>query len=104
MLKRKVSALLVGLLASSTAWAHFPIMSCWYESQQVVCEAGYSDGSSAVDYVINLFDYDDNLIAKSVTDNRSRVQFVKPDGEFYIVFDAGHESPVEVDVVELKHK
>jgi hypothetical protein len=24
--------------------------------------------------------------------------------DFYLVFDAGHENPVEVDVVELKEK
>ncbi len=95
----------VTLLFSVQAHAHFPIMSCWFDaSKNVVCEAGYSDASKAVDYSINLYDYDDNLIDKAQTDKASQVTFIQPQGEFYIVFDAGHESPVEVDVVEIKHK
>ncbi|OAN12959.1 hypothetical protein A3K86_14895 [Photobacterium jeanii] len=93
-----------GALFSASAFAHFPIMSCWSESEQIVCHAGYSDGSTAVDYDIHLYDYDDTLIAKETTDKGSKVRFTKPDTDFYIVFDAGHESPVEVDVVEIKEK
>ncbi|MDO6498995.1 hypothetical protein [Photobacterium sanguinicancri] len=91
-------------LFSTSAQAHFPLMSCWFAADQVVCEAGYSDGSTAVDYDINLYDYDDNLIAKESTDKASKVSFAKPDTDFYIVFDAGHENPVEVDVVEISEK
>jgi hypothetical protein len=83
------------------ASAHFPLMSCWFESDKVICEAGYSDASTAVDYAVNMFDYDDNLIAKGTTDKRSIAEFAKPEGDFYLVFDAGHENPVEVDVVEI---
>ena len=51
-----------------------------------------------------MFDYDDNLIAKEVTDKRSIVEFVHPNEDFYLVFDSGHENPVEVDVVEISEK
>ncbi|MCG3865217.1 hypothetical protein I3259_14325 [Photobacterium sp. Ph5] len=89
---------------STAAFAHFPLMSCWFEADKVLCEAGYSDGSTAVEYNVDMFDYDDNLIAKAVTDKRSIAEFTKPDTDFYLVFDAGHENPVEVDVVEIKEK
>ncbi|NMV28261.1 hypothetical protein HKB32_03655, partial [Vibrio parahaemolyticus] len=46
----------------------------------------------------------DNLIAKEKTDKRSIAEFTHPETDFYLVFDAGHESPVEVDIVELKEK
>ena len=96
--------LLMAGLFSSAASAHFPLMSCWFESDKVACEAGYSDASTAVDYDVNMYDYDDNLIAKAVTDKRSIAEFSRPDTDFYLVFDAGHENPVEVDVVEISEK
>ncbi|MGR5238596.1 hypothetical protein [Vibrio alfacsensis] len=99
----KVSLLLVGL-ASFQAAAHFPLMSCHLEHEKVVCEAGYSDGSTAVDYDVEMYDYDDNLMAKVTTNKRAIAEFSRPQTDFYLVFDAGHENPVEVDVVELKEK
>ncbi|NOH84329.1 hypothetical protein F0249_10945 [Vibrio sp. 03-59-1] len=94
----------IALCFSSSAFAHFPLMSCWLEADYVLCEAGYSDGSKAVDYNVDMFDYDDNLIAKATTDKRSIAQFSHPQTDFYLVFDSGHENPVEVDVVEISHK
>ncbi|KLV04216.1 hypothetical protein ABT56_16565 [Photobacterium aquae] len=94
----------VALLAPLSAQAHFPLMSCWLESEKVVCQAGYSDGSTAVDYAVDMFDYDDNLISRVQTDKRSIAEFSHPGTDFYLVFDAGHENPVEVDVVEIEEK
>ncbi|APX09476.1 hypothetical protein D0784_25250 [Vibrio campbellii] len=99
----KVSAIFAGFISYQAA-AHFPLMSCHLEQEKVICEAGYSDGSTAVDYDVEMYDYDDNLIAKVTTDKRSIAEFTHPQTDFYLVFDAGHENPVEVDVVELKEK
>jgi len=44
------------------------------------------------------------LIGKVATDKRSIAEFNMPDTDFYLVFDAGHENPVEVDVVEISEK
>lgn len=105
MKKRSVlPVIVIYALFSAAANAHFPLMSCWSESGKAVCEAGYSDGSNAVDYDVDMFDYDDNLINRATTDKRSIVEFAIPDTDFYLVFDAGHESPVEVDVVEISEK
>ncbi|MGF1734454.1 MULTISPECIES: hypothetical protein [Photobacterium] len=93
-----------GFINASTAHAHFPLMSCWLEADKVICQAGYSDGSEAVDYAVEMFDYDDNLMERVMTDKRSIVEFSMPEDDFYLVFDAGHESPVEVDVVEIEEK
>jgi len=100
----KSSVGLVFGMLSLPALAHFPLMGCWFESDKVICEAGYSDGSKAEDYAVQMFDYDDNLIAKTMTDKRSIAEFEHPKTDFYLVFDAGHESPVEVDVVEIREK
>lgn len=79
-MKKRTSQLLLSFLAlfSMSAHAHFPLMSCWFEADKVICEAGYSDGSTAVDYDVDMFDYDDNLIAKSITDRRSIAEFKRP--------------------------
>lgn len=105
-MNKRASLLFFSLSAffSTSANAHFPLMGCWFDADKVICEAGYSDGSSAVDYNVDMFDYDDNLIAKATTDKRSIAEFDMPDTDFYLVFDAGHESPVEVDVVEISEK
>lgn len=99
-----IASALSGGLLSFQAAAHFPLMNCHLEQDKVICEAGYSDGSTAVDYDVEMYDYDDNLIAKVTTDKRSIAEFTHPQMDFYLVFDAGHENPVEVDVVELKEK
>jgi hypothetical protein len=95
---------LIVAAAALPVQAHFPLMNCWFESEIVACEAGYSDGSKAIDYSVEMFDYEDNLIAKVMTDKRSIAEFKKPESDFYIVFDSGHEFPVEVDVVEINEK
>lgn len=99
-----LSLIAFSVLFSAAANAHFPLMSCWFESGKVICQAGYSDGSNAVDYAVDMFDYDDNLISRAMTDKRSVAEFTIPDTDFYLVFDAGHENPVEVDVVEISEK
>lgn len=109
-MKKFPKNLLVGAVVAASlmnvgsAYAHFPLMSCWFEAEKVVCQAGYSDGSEAVDYDVEMFDYDDNLINRVTTDKRSIAEFSVPEDDFYLVFDAGHESPVEVDVVEIEEK
>ena len=95
--------LMAGLL-SPVAQAHFPLMNCWFENAKVACQTGYSDGSTAVDYSVKLYDYEDNLLQHRNTDKRSIAEFDKPNDDFYVVFDAGHENAVEVDVVEISEK
>lgn len=92
------------LVFSGAALAHFPLMQCWSKGETIECEAGYSDGSKAVDYQVRMFDYDDNLIGKAMTDKRSIATFTKSADEYYIVFDSGHEFPIEVDGVEISEK
>jgi len=101
----KKSLIGIGLLSiSQLAFAHYPLMHCAIVGDNIECEAGYSDGSKAVDYQVNMYDYDDNLIAKVKTDKRSIATFTDAPDEYYLVFDSGHEYPVEVDSVEITDK
>ena len=89
------------LLQSYAVQAHYPLMICSTEGQQINCEVGFSDGSKAVGKPVRVFDYEENLLQTQQSDRFSRVQFERPEGEFYLQFDSGHEFPVEVDVGEL---
>ncbi|WP_028868584.1 hypothetical protein [Psychromonas arctica] len=103
LLKKSLTG--IGLLSiSQLAFAHYPLMNCSIVGDNIECEAGYSDGSKAVDYQVNMYDYDDNLIAKVKTDKRSIATFSDTPDEYYLVFDSGHEYPVEVDSVEITDK
>ncbi|MBY6016469.1 hypothetical protein KUW04_01475 [Halomonas denitrificans] len=94
------------MLFSASSAAHFGLMECWFEQDrsEIHCKTGWTDGGQASNYDIKLFDYDDNLLAIERTDSESHVTFPAPGGDFYLVFDPGHESPVEVDVVEMKDR
>lgn len=101
------SPLLAGLLAlssvllSAPAQAHYPLMTCEKQGSSIRCETGFSDGSLAVNKSVTVLDYSDQALLQLKTDNASVVEFTAPQGEFYIRFDSGHESPVEIDYDEL---
>lgn len=88
-------------LCSGFSFAHFPVMECQKQADHILCQAGYSDGSPASNETVRVFDYDDVLIDMGKTDQRSQVTLSIPSGDYYIVFDPGHEAPVEIDGVEL---
>lgn len=89
------------LLPALNANAHYPLMSCIIKNNSIMCEAGFSDGSQAVNKKVTVLDYDDNVLLRLKTNQASQVVFERPQGEFYIRFDAGHEAPVEIDYDEL---
>jgi len=106
------------LLLCSKANAHFPTLSCHYHQQEskpknshlgnqqvkskLVCEAGYSDASLAGNVKLKVFSYDDTLLLTVITASDGSVTLTLPQGEYYIVFDPGHESPAEFDYAELQ--
>ncbi|MGY0218013.1 hypothetical protein ACWJJH_11645 [Endozoicomonadaceae bacterium StTr2] len=91
----------LGLLQSSPALAHYPLMVCEADSKIIRCEVGFTDGSKAVGKSVRLIDYDENVLQTRKADSFSKVEFKRPSGDFYLQFDSGHEFPVEVDVAEL---
>jgi hypothetical protein len=105
----KLFTLLLGLL-SFAAQAHFPLLNCTLageskgtskEKQQLLCVAGYSDGSLAGKVTLTVFNYDEEPISSVTTASDGSVTLAQPKGEYFIVFDPGHESPAEFDYAEL---
>jgi len=94
---------LIGMLigASTSVLAHYPVMTCEKDNEEILCHVGFSDGTKAINKPVKLYDYDENLLEAKQADKFSQVRFKPPQGEYYLQFDSGHEFPVEVDYGEL---
>lgn len=94
-----------GLLLLTAApfcvWAHYPVMDCGRDGEDVICQVGFSDGSLAQGQKVTVYSYSDEKLMELTANGASIVRFLLPRGEFYIQFDAGHEDPAEFDYVEL---
>lgn len=100
----KALVALSALLFSALAQAHFPTLSCQLVDEsatKLFCEAGYSDASLAGIVDLQVLSYDDELLSTVTTAADGTAELVMPEGEFYIKFDPGHESPAEFDYSEL---
>lgn len=87
---------------SCAALAHYPMMDCYKMESVIRCEVGFSDGTKAKGKEVKLISYDEEVLSLKQADKFSRVEFLIPEGEYYIYFDAKHEFPIEVDYGELK--
>lgn len=102
MTKRLIqSCLLLLAVTSFSAWAHYPVMDCSRDGEAIACQVGFSDGTLAQGQEVVIYSYYDEELARSVADGSSVAHFSRPEGEFYIQFDAGHEDPAEFDYVEF---
>lgn len=84
-------------LSALPAAAHYPFCTCTAQGASITCEGGFSDGTSAEGVKLDVISYDEDVLVPAKFDATSKVQFQKPDGEFYILFDAGPGHVVEVD-------
>lgn len=91
-------------LATATAVAHTPLCSCYDNGDgTVLCEGGFSDGSSAAGVGIRVLDANDNVVIEGEMSEYSEFEFDKPDGDYKVVFDAGPGHDIEIagsDIVE----
>lgn len=88
-------------LLCSKALAHYPTLDCQLANEEVVCTAAYSDGSVAYDETVEVRSYSDELLHSLTTDDDGQVSLSQPQGEYYLIFDPGHEDPAEFDYAEF---
>lgn len=101
---KRTLVMLCALLLCGKAYAHFPTLQCETDTSddsKLYCVAGYSDASLAGEVTLSVYSYDEELIKQVTTASDGSVLVDKPEGEYYIVFDPGHESPAEFDYSEL---
>ncbi len=83
-------------LISSNIFAHTAIMSCFDNGDgTIVCEGGFSDGSSASGVVMYVKQNNKKIIEGRMNED-SEFSFVKPRVNFTVHFDAGEGHKVSI--------
>ena len=106
---KKVLSLIVAIgfamaAFGSIAVAHTPLCSCYDNGDgTVLCEGGFSDGSSAANVGMIVRDGSGNVLIEGKMDANGEFEFEKPDGPYSVLFDAGEGHQIEIagdDIVE----
>jgi hypothetical protein len=87
--------------AASLLWlsaqAHTPLFDCFEEEgNQVVCEAGFSDGASAEGIEVRMINAQGRVLARKEIEADGSATFDRPDEEFTMVFTAGESHEITV--------
>ena len=89
---------LAAVVSSSGALAHTPLCSCYDNGDgTVLCEGGFSDGSSASGVGMKILDGKGNVVLEGAMSENSEFEFNKPKGAYKVIFDAGPGHEVEID-------
>lgn len=99
-MRQTLQAILGGaaLVAASGAMAHTPLLSCYDMGDgTVLCEGGFSDGSSAAGVAVKVVDASGNPVLEGELSEYSEIEFEKPDGDYAVIFDAGPGHDIEID-------
>ncbi|QVM89431.1 hypothetical protein JYG34_15475 [Pseudomonas entomophila] len=99
LMRRLALALLLG--TTLPALAHNPMCECTETGEQITCKGGFSDGSGAPGVTLDVIGYDEQVLVASKLGDDSTLTFKRPDGEFYVLFDAGPGHVVEVDHADI---
>lgn len=99
--KLVVSAGLIALSATA-AMAHSPLCSCFDNGDgTILCEGGFSDGSSASGVKIFVRDDSGAVVLKGAMNENSEYEFNKPAGHYTVVFDGGEGHSIEIDGADI---
>ncbi|AGT08612.1 hypothetical protein [Paracoccus aminophilus] len=102
MTNRILIATAVLALSALPAAAHYPFCTCAAKAGEIICEGGFSDGTSAEGVKLDVISYEEDVLVPAKFDASSKVSFQKPEGEFYVLFDAGPGHIVEVDYQDIE--
>ncbi|SDL06004.1 hypothetical protein SAMN05660337_1940 [Maridesulfovibrio ferrireducens] len=104
---RKMTAkiiIMAGLivLSASAAFAHSPLCSCFDNGDgTVLCEGGFSDGSTASGVRMYVKNESEVVITKGVMNESSEFEFNKPEGAYTVTFDGGEGHSIEIDGADI---
>lgn len=88
---------------SAGVMAHTPLFNCMDEGDgSILCEGGFSDGSSAANVEIVVKSSDGQIILTSKLDENSEIVFQKPEGAFRVMFNAGEGHNLEISSDNIK--
>ncbi len=95
---------LAAILTSNLAMAHTPVCACYDNGDgSVLCEGGFSDGSSAAGINVEVRDEKGKVLLQGSMNEDSEFEFDKPGTQYTVMFDAGPGHEIEIssaDIVE----
>lgn len=95
MRKIVVASMAIGVVTSSL-FAHTALMSCMENADaMIICEAGYSDGSSASGVPLKVIQ-NGKVVLEKKFDANSEASFKKPQGDYTVILDGGDGHAVSV--------
>ncbi len=101
----RTTALAAGLLAlgmTGPAQAHTPLCACYDNGDgTILCEGGFSDGSSAAGVRMAVIDGSGNTLIEAAMDENGEFTFDMPDGDYSVLFDAGDGHQIEIPADEI---
>ncbi|MFI8744300.1 hypothetical protein ACIGKL_03975 [Pseudomonas sp. NPDC077186] len=98
----RIGLCVLGVGLAPLALAHNPICQCEAgDGEEIVCTGGFSDGSGAPGVTLDVISYEEEVLVPGKLGEDSRLSFKRPDGEFYVLFDAGPGHVVEIDHTEI---
>ncbi|MFP3999355.1 MAG: hypothetical protein ACLFUN_05880 [Desulfobacterales bacterium] len=84
------------------ALAHTPLCSCYEAGDDtVICEGGFSDGSSAAGVEVRVIDENGEVLTKGKINEFNEFEFDKPEGPYKVILDAGPGHEVEIKEEEI---
>ncbi|HMA66458.1 MAG TPA: hypothetical protein VKO20_01445 [Desulfosalsimonadaceae bacterium] len=105
MFKKKlivVGILMLAAVFPAQVMAHTPLCSCYAGGDgTVICEGGFSDGSSAAGVAVRVVDKNGKVLIKGKMDEFSEFVFDKPEGPYKVIFDAGPGHEVKIKGQEI---
>lgn len=87
-MKRQIIAWLALLTAALPALAHdpvIPLLNCWREATEVVCEGRRSDGNPIRGGRYEVTDSQDKMLLSGQLDRSGRMRFVSPTEAFHVL-------------------
>ncbi|PSW03999.1 hypothetical protein [Photobacterium lipolyticum] len=97
MNKKQLSFALMLSMVPLTGMAHTPLCSCYDNGDgTVLCEGGFSDGSSAAGVEVIVADAEGHQLLAGKMSEDSEFEFNKPQGDYKVQFNAGPGHLVEI--------
>ncbi|MFW5679491.1 MAG: hypothetical protein ACOCYE_04500 [Pseudomonadota bacterium] len=91
-----------GLVLGGAALAHTPLCACYDMGDGLVlCEGGFSDGSSAAGVAVRVIDAGGTVLVEGEMNQNSEFEFDKPEGDYSVVFDAGEGHEIEIAAEDI---
>lgn len=97
-MKKLTLSVLFAACLPSLALAHTPLCSCYdMGDNTILCEGGFSDGSSAAGVEMLVLDKAGKELLKSKMSEDGEFEFQKPSMDYKVVFNAGPGHAIEID-------